>query len=461
MSTPLASSTPPPARHSSPAQWWRSDRLAGAEVYHHGQDLEGRSVLVAELRRGASAATILAGLKGFLAESQSPGSVSVLIDLTEAQEIEQEELCGVLSSVLTDAVATAWLIGACNKVAEQAQKNPKIQPLDPSNVDSVVDKASLHSPVRREVTFHGSVSSNSSLRAATPPVLAIITPKKELLFPRARDGGYSECALTIVNNHDLFLAFKLKTTRTDRYKVRPNAGLLQPRESMQVNISCKSASSSEEKVRDRFLVMLTSVGPESLPAAQRDLVTFWRTVKQSETVEHKLQCSIARSQSQGNYIATSAVLTEVQKLQSSINELQLQMKHILAVTQRLPREPTPQPAPTNSGRWWMVLAALLVGLIVGIAVADLWAHSHAGGQGVFGAALAGQGQGTEGGAEGGAAHRSPMIADAAEALSQWATKRARTASKLFASNPAADGGDATAAGSLSDSTADDPLVDEL
>mmetsp|Transcript_11035 Transcript_11035/g.18835 ORF Transcript_11035/g.18835 Transcript_11035/m.18835 type:complete len:218 (+) Transcript_11035:1-654(+) len=68
--------------------------------------------------------------------------------------------------------------------------------------------------------------------------------------------------LHLTNNVDEYVAFKIRTTSPARYAVKPNVGLLKPRESVNISIIFNVLNSSTPTKPDTFLVMAKTTKKE-------------------------------------------------------------------------------------------------------------------------------------------------------------------------------------------------------
>ncbi|KAI5117452.1 hypothetical protein M0805_005829 [Coniferiporia weirii] len=89
--------------------------------------------------------------------------------------------------------------------------------------------------------------------------------------------------LTVTNNNDQPVAFKVKTTAPKLYCVRPNSGRIEPGESVDVQVllqAMKEEPPIGAKCKDKFLVQSTLITPEKEAMPLHDL---WNNVNGEES----------------------------------------------------------------------------------------------------------------------------------------------------------------------------------
>ncbi|XP_058064090.1 vesicle-associated membrane protein-associated protein B-like [Anopheles bellator] len=120
---------------------------------------------------------------------------------------------------------------------------------------------------------------------AKPAQLLIIEPANELKFQGPfRTAVASYMRLTNPTDHDIY--FKIKTTAPKKYCVRPNSGLLEPRESQEIAIVLQPfIFDSNEKNKHKFMVQ-SMVKPEDEEINLEDL---WKKYPE-KLMDSKLRC---------------------------------------------------------------------------------------------------------------------------------------------------------------------------
>uniref|UniRef100_A0A2M4A9T8 Putative vesicle-associated membrane protein-associated protein a n=1 Tax=Anopheles triannulatus TaxID=58253 RepID=A0A2M4A9T8_9DIPT len=120
---------------------------------------------------------------------------------------------------------------------------------------------------------------------AKPGQLLIIEPANELKFQGPfRTAVASYMRLTNPTDHDIY--FKIKTTAPKKYCVRPNCGLLEPRESQEIAIVLQPfIFDSNEKNKHKFMVQ-SMVKPDDEEITLEEL---WKKYPEN-LMDSKLRC---------------------------------------------------------------------------------------------------------------------------------------------------------------------------
>ncbi|XP_035789916.1 vesicle-associated membrane protein-associated protein B-like [Anopheles albimanus] len=120
---------------------------------------------------------------------------------------------------------------------------------------------------------------------AKPAQLLIIEPATELKFQGPfRTAVASYMRLTNPTDHDIY--FKIKTTAPKKYCVRPNCGMLEPRESQEIAIVLQPfIFDSNEKNKHKFMVQ-SMVKPED---EEIQLEELWKKYPEN-LMDSKLRC---------------------------------------------------------------------------------------------------------------------------------------------------------------------------
>eukprot|EP00179_Madagascaria_erythrocladioides_P016661 CAMPEP_0198346630 /NCGR_PEP_ID=MMETSP1450-20131203/80770_1 /TAXON_ID=753684 ORGANISM="Madagascaria erythrocladiodes, Strain CCMP3234" /NCGR_SAMPLE_ID=MMETSP1450 /ASSEMBLY_ACC=CAM_ASM_001115 /LENGTH=132 /DNA_ID=CAMNT_0044052089 /DNA_START=164 /DNA_END=558 /DNA_ORIENTATION=- len=94
--------------------------------------------------------------------------------------------------------------------------------------------------------------------------------------------------LALESKLDEELAFKVKTTHPRRYVVRPNAGVLKPREAIAIEIAMETVTELPPDMaacKDKFLLQVSkTAGRETLPSSE-----FWATVPPEKVIQQKFK----------------------------------------------------------------------------------------------------------------------------------------------------------------------------
>ncbi|XP_022110139.1 motile sperm domain-containing protein 2-like isoform X2 [Acanthaster planci] len=119
--------------------------------------------------------------------------------------------------------------------------------------------------------------------------LLTIRPGTELTFEEPSEPSDFEPSqlMSLTNTTRHRVAYKIKTTTPDRYKVRPSAGPINPGASINVTITLLSGD-KESVSRDKFLVISTEL--MEVLRTPAELTEFWKRVDKDEAVEHRVRC---------------------------------------------------------------------------------------------------------------------------------------------------------------------------
>ena len=103
--------------------------------------------------------------------------------------------------------------------------------------------------------------------------------------------------LTITNTVSSMVAYKVKTTSPENYRVRPSSGPVPPGAAVEVSIFLQPGHVSSVG-KDKFLVLSTVV-PEH--DDHRDLNAMWKWIPKSSIMEHRMRCRFEISNAQVSY----------------------------------------------------------------------------------------------------------------------------------------------------------------
>lgn len=203
---------------------------------------------------------------------------------------------------------------------------------------------SLDSPPSATVTKQRENSSKSTTRTfpsrspqrRAPPdgfvntaSLLTITPCEELVFSGTTSTGEILQSLSLSNNTLSTVAFKVKTTSPESYRVRPSSGVIPATSSAEVSVFLQPGHAASV-IRDKFLVMSTELQDEKSPS---ELAALWRTIPKTNIVEHRLRCRFVASNSQlssgqyseitdGKPITLSMAIDSIESLQRQLSDVE-------------------------------------------------------------------------------------------------------------------------------------------
>ncbi|XP_037084833.1 motile sperm domain-containing protein 2-like [Pollicipes pollicipes] len=102
------------------------------------------------------------------------------------------------------------------------------------------------------------------------------------------DAPRSRAPFTITNTHRCPVAFKIKTTSPEKFRVRPSCGVIACGCSITVEVVLCEGVSPRQVLCDKFLVVATPVQRENICA--KELYRLWKCVPQEQRYEHRLRC---------------------------------------------------------------------------------------------------------------------------------------------------------------------------
>ncbi|ORZ38455.1 PapD-like protein [Catenaria anguillulae PL171] len=133
-----------------------------------------------------------------------------------------------------------------------------------------------------------------------------LSPPTLLTFPRPLSASPT-IPLTIRNTCQAStpIAFKIKTTASKTYTVRPNYGIIHPGKSIQVSIrrlvrSSDTEPAAAEACKDKFMVQVVVLSEDeadrmAMASGQDEMAgklsEFWQSVGKDRIVEYKLRCA--------------------------------------------------------------------------------------------------------------------------------------------------------------------------
>jgi len=155
--------------------------------------------------------------------------------------------------------------------------------------------------------------------------LITICPADEIVFcGAANTSGELLSILTITNTISTNVAYKVKTTSPENYRVRPSSGLVAPEASVEVNIHLQPGH-TENVGRDKFLILSALVPEkEKLP----ELSTIWKQIPRSSILEHRLRCRFEVSSMPAPYTDTHDPSIKLLRKDSKVESLERTEKRL-------------------------------------------------------------------------------------------------------------------------------------
>ncbi|XP_051938529.1 motile sperm domain-containing protein 2 [Hippocampus zosterae] len=114
-----------------------------------------------------------------------------------------------------------------------------------------------------------------------------ISPAEELSFGCGDTEKKSLIILSNVTKNPL--AFKVRTTAPEKYRVKPSSSTCEPGASIDIVVSLHGGSQASPQ--DRFLVMAAEMDN----IGSQELAQFWKEVQKTKIMEHRLRCHVVES----------------------------------------------------------------------------------------------------------------------------------------------------------------------
>ncbi|XP_076025963.1 motile sperm domain-containing protein 2 [Genypterus blacodes] len=114
-----------------------------------------------------------------------------------------------------------------------------------------------------------------------------VSPAEELSFGSKETEKKSLIILNNVTKNQV--AFKVRTTAPEKYRVKPSSSCCEPGASVDIVVSLHGGY--QASLQDRFLVMAA----EMENAGSQELAQFWKEVPKAKVMEHRLRCHVLES----------------------------------------------------------------------------------------------------------------------------------------------------------------------
>ncbi|XP_052767071.1 motile sperm domain-containing protein 2-like isoform X2 [Mya arenaria] len=124
--------------------------------------------------------------------------------------------------------------------------------------------------------------------------LLTICPAEELEFVIQEDSQEASDTITLKNSLPYNIAFKVKTTSPEKYRVRPSSGYVKPGSETEVVIHLQQGYQNTVH-KDKFLVMAMEVAHESTMTFSQ----LWKSAQKDNIMEHKLRCVVSSGGDEG------------------------------------------------------------------------------------------------------------------------------------------------------------------
>ncbi|XP_048350164.1 motile sperm domain-containing protein 2 [Sphaerodactylus townsendi] len=159
-------------------------------------------------------------------------------------------------------------------------------------------------------------------------LLLHISPAEELHFG-SKETGEKKCLIVLTNVTKNTVAFKVRTTAPDKYRVKPSNSSCEPGTSLDIIVSLHGGCTAS--LQDRFLIMAAEM--DQCPGTgTQELAQFWKEVPRNKVMEHRLRCHVIESSKP----STLTINENAFNLPAKTNEdLHLQITQVLHSNKRL------------------------------------------------------------------------------------------------------------------------------
>jgi len=141
----------------------------------------------------------------------------------------------------------------------------------------------------------------------------IIEPAHELCFHGPFTTAVS-AVMSLRNPSDRKVCFKIKTTAPKRYCVKPNSGVIDPKQEVQVAVSLQPFEyDPNEKNRHKFMVQAMFA-----PEGEINPDTLWKEADDGQIMDSKLKCMFKMPDSGDSAGVTAAVANGAEKTSNEI-----------------------------------------------------------------------------------------------------------------------------------------------
>ncbi|XP_062459817.1 motile sperm domain-containing protein 2 [Pezoporus occidentalis] len=155
-----------------------------------------------------------------------------------------------------------------------------------------------------------------------------ISPAEELYFG-SKETGEKKCLIVLTNVTKNVVAFKVRTTAPEKYRVKPSNSSCEPGTSLDIIVSLHGGFAAS--LQDRFLIMAAEMD-QSSGAGVPELTQFWKEVPRTKVMEHRLRCHVIESSKPFSLTLKENAFS----IPAKTNEdLHIQLTHLLQINKRL------------------------------------------------------------------------------------------------------------------------------
>ncbi|XP_006029465.1 motile sperm domain-containing protein 2 isoform X1 [Alligator sinensis] len=222
------------------------------------------------------------------------------------------------------------------------------QSLNPKKVSFVEQ---ISKPEENDKTDSKAKNARKTLTTFKGPLLHI-SPAEELYFG-SKETGEKKCLIVLTNVTKNIVAFKVRTTAPEKYRVKPSNSSCEPGTSLDIVVSLHGGFLAS--LHDRFLIMAAEMDQAS-GAGASELAQFWKEVPRNKVMEHRLRCHVVE-----NSKPSTLTLKENSFIPAKTNEdLHLQLTQLLQVNKRLQEQ-------IDCCIWFQQITVVLALLLVAMA----------------------------------------------------------------------------------------------
>ncbi|NP_001088926.1 motile sperm domain containing 2 S homeolog [Xenopus laevis] len=234
------------------------------------------------------------------------------------------------------------------------------------SVDSIVPKKMSinEDQIKQEDLDKNDIKQKNNRKASTVfkgPFLHI-SPAEELHFG-SKESGERKCIIVLSNVTKNTVAFKVRTTAPEKYRVKPSNSSCEPGSTVDIVVSLHAAFVAS--LQDRFLVMAAEMEQPS-SASTQELAQFWKELPRSKVMEHRLRCHVIENSKPSSLILKSNTLNHT--IPDS-DDLHFKLNQLLETNRRLE---------ARIGRciWFQHMLAALLSILVAIVAAGVYKMKH-------------------------------------------------------------------------------------
>ncbi|GFN81670.1 motile sperm domain-containing protein 2-like [Plakobranchus ocellatus] len=151
--------------------------------------------------------------------------------------------------------------------------------------------------------------------------LLTVSPADELTF-QSSPGGDAFDIITLSNTLTHAVAFKVKTTSPEKFRVRPSSGIINPRKTEEVYVYLVQDHKTDVS-KDKFLIMAMEVKP----GASFDPNQLFKEASKDKIMQHKLMCS-EEGQRREQVDAVPSVQFSNENFMAKVEQLEQQTLHM-------------------------------------------------------------------------------------------------------------------------------------